>query len=148
MRLVDRGVGLGASASIRIRDRNPAKGLTAYDPRLLAIFPVRIKERVRSERVAVRPAIDGDALDVACGIEAGRSKQGSELLADVAFESGEGRAHELSASGAILIANRPAGFARRAKHEQYDRFFRVAGEVIVAETDRVIECGEAVVAAG
>ena len=50
----------------------------------------RVEERVVFVGVAVRPAIDGDGLDVAGGIESSGGEDAAELVADVALEGFEG----------------------------------------------------------
>src|ERR1035441_8087512 len=104
MGLVDGRVGFSGSRCIGIGDGNAPEWLASYHPRLVFFLPLRIKKRVRTVSIAVRPAVDINALDVAGGIEAGRSQHGSQLLADIALESGESCAHEFHSSGAILIA--------------------------------------------
>src|SRR5271166_2683383 len=104
--LINGSVGFGLGSGIGIGDGNSSKRLASKHPRLLFFFPVRIKERIGKESIAVRPAVDGNAVDVARGIKARRPEHGSELLADIALKSNERGAHQLSSSGSILIALR------------------------------------------
>lgn len=84
--LIDGHVGVSAGAGVGIRDGNLAKNLAPDDPGLLSFFPIGIEERIRRERVAVRPTIDGDALDVLGGIESRATEHARQLVADVSFE--------------------------------------------------------------
>src|SRR5208283_4407104 len=68
--LIDGGFGFGDGGGIAIGDGDATERLAADDPRFFPLFPIGIEERVRHERVAVCPAIDGDAGDVASGVEA------------------------------------------------------------------------------
>src|SRR5712692_11572258 len=62
--LIDGHIRVRAGAGIGVCNGNPAERLPANDPGLLLLFPVGIEERIWREGIAVRPAIDGDALDV------------------------------------------------------------------------------------
>src|SRR6266853_5585860 len=104
MSLVDGLVGVGVGSRVRIRDGDISVTLPSDYPRLLFLFPGRIEQRVRRERIAVRPAVHGDAFDVASRIEAGSAQHLRQLIADVALERLEGSLHEFHASSAMLIA--------------------------------------------
>ena len=54
--------------------------------RRLARQPDRIEQLIVLVGIAVRPAIHGNARDVAGGVEAARPKRALELVADVALE--------------------------------------------------------------
>src|ERR1019366_721064 len=147
MGLVDGRVGLCRSRRIGIGDGDAAEWLASDHPGLVFFLPLRIKKRVRTVSIAVRPAVDSNALDVAGGIESGRSQHGSQLLADIALEGGKSCAHEFHSSGAILIAGRQSRLARSAKHEQDHRLLRIAGKVIAAETHWEIQSRKRMIAA-
>src|SRR5579864_267854 len=116
--LIDGSIGFGFSSRIGIGDGNSPKRLASNHPRLFFLFPVRIKERGGKESIAVCPAVDGDAVDIAHRIKARRPEHGSELLADIALKSRERGAHQLNASCTMLIALRQSTLAWSTKHEQ------------------------------
>src|SRR3546814_1212649 len=74
-------LGIGAAARIRIGDRDRAEARTR---RLERQSLVGIDQRIVFGRVTVRPAIDRDAGDVACRIEAAARQRAAEQI---------GRAH-------------------------------------------------------
>ena len=55
----------------------------------------RVVQAVVGVRISVRPSIDGDGDDVACGIEPARAQNAYGLLADVALEGLECRRVEI-----------------------------------------------------
>src|SRR5262245_10886804 len=87
MPLLDRDVGVGAHAGVGVGDSDISGTLTAEHVRHFLRRRVAIDEAVVLGRVAVRPAIDGDAFDVTCRIETGAAKHSSQLIADVSLES-------------------------------------------------------------
>jgi len=84
--LIDRGVRVGVGFSIGIRDVNLPVRLAPNHARLLVLGEIRIVKRVVLVRVAMRPAIYRDGLDVPRGIETSARKYSSELVAQVALE--------------------------------------------------------------
>jgi len=66
MRLVDRRIGIGGRAGIRVGDADAPEAGATDDFRSLRGWQRRVKERVEFGRVPVRPAIDRDRRDV-CG---------------------------------------------------------------------------------
>src|SRR3546814_20952079 len=89
MRLFDGDGCRGAAARIRIGGREGAEARTR---RLERQSLVGIYQRIVFGRVTVRPAIDRDAGDVACRIEAAASQRAAELAPDVALEGQIGSA--------------------------------------------------------
>src|SRR5579864_5452686 len=146
--LIDGGVAFGFGGGIGIGDGNSPERLASDHPRLFFLFPVRIKERGGKESITVRPAVDGDAVNIAGRIKARRPEHGCELLADIALESRKRGAHQLNASCTMLIALRQPRLAWSTKHEQHDRLFRIRRKMVVAQTDWEIEHGETVIAPG
>src|SRR5262249_20350736 len=96
------------------------------DPRLLFFgFPLGIEKSARRISVTMRPAIYGDGFDIARRIEAGVSQHARELIANVALELLEGRAHQLDAAGAELVTHRKSRPARCPQHKQDGWLFRL-----------------------
>ena len=96
--LIYRHVGVRVRAGVGVGYGDAAETLAAEDPGLFAFFPMGSVEAEGRVRVAVRPAIDGDANDVGGRIEACAGKHGGELIADVAFEFVEWSLEEFDAA--------------------------------------------------
>ena len=105
-RLVDRDIGIGGRTGIRVRDRDASKRLPSDFMRRLPGRPLGIVERVVFVPVPVRPAIDGDGLDVARRVEAAIGQHPRELLANPALERGERRLQQLEATRFVLLSRR------------------------------------------
>src|SRR5208283_1375861 len=80
--LINGYIRVSASPGIRIRNGYPSERLSPLHPRLLAFFPLRIKHRIRRERITVRPAIHGNPLNVIRRIEPRAAQHARQLLAD------------------------------------------------------------------
>src|SRR5947208_3506088 len=104
MRLIDGHIGVCVRTGVGVGDGDASEAFAANDPRLLARLPLGIEQCIGCVSVAMSPAIDGDALDVARGIEARAAEHAAQLVADVALEFLERSAHQLNPSGTILIA--------------------------------------------
>src|SRR5258708_35578205 len=74
VRLIDRYVAVGAGTRIGIGDCDISKTLAPDNPGFLFLFPLRIKQFVGCERVAVRPSIYRYAFDIACGVKTGAAE--------------------------------------------------------------------------
>src|SRR5258708_13812412 len=121
MRLVNRLVWVGASPSVRICNGYASETLPSDHPRLLFLFPVRIKQRGRRDRIAVRPTIHCDAFNVASRIESSSTQHPRQLIPYVALERFKGRLHKFHATSAMLIAWRKSWPAWGTQHEQHNR---------------------------
>src|SRR6266849_5887806 len=128
MRLIYGHIAVRAGSRIRIRNSNAPKALSPDHPGLLSLLPLRIKQRVRRERVPVRPAIHGNAFDVARRIESRSPEHARQLVSYVALKSAERSLHQFHAPGAMLIAWRKSRAARGSQHEQHHGLFRIAGK--------------------
>ena len=69
----------------------------------------------------MRPAIDGDALDIARRLETSRAKNTAELVADITLEGLERRLEQLALAGTELVRSGKARFERDVPEVQYDR---------------------------
>src|SRR5215472_7513058 len=73
-------------------------------------------------RVTVRPAVNGNANDVARWIEATRPQDPAKLGADLVFKGFERRGQKLGAPGLVLFAFGQARFGGSAQHvDQHGR---------------------------
>src|SRR5688572_9232385 len=86
MCLLDRHVRVGAHAGVGVRDSDASEALSADHVRHFFRRRVAVDQEVIFRCVAVRPAIRGDAFDVAGRIEAAAAQRAAELVADPAFE--------------------------------------------------------------
>ena len=104
MRVRDRRIRVGGRACVRIRNRDPTVRFATFHPRFVFFRRVfRFPEQARAVRVAVRPAIDGDAGDIAIGVEPGACQRLVQLVLDVVLESRERRLQQSSATGPPLL---------------------------------------------
>src|SRR5713226_6525532 len=148
MRLVNRLVCVGASSRVRIRNGYISETLPSNHPGLLFLFPVRIEQRIRRERIAMRPTIHGDSLNVASCIEASSAQHPRQLLPDVALERLERRLHKFHAPSAMLIAWRKTGSAWRTQHEQHGWLLGITRKLISSQAHREIKRGIRMISAG
>src|SRR5260370_41212638 len=105
-RLIDCHISVSARTRIGIGDRDPPKRLATEHPRLLPRFPLRKIQPKRGERIAMRPPVHSNALNIPCEIESRSAKQPSQLLAYVSLEFAVWRLQQLRAPHAILVAHR------------------------------------------
>src|SRR5271154_7103416 len=80
--LIDGHIRIRAGPRMRIRNGDLAKRFPPSYPRLLSVLPLRIKQRARRVGIAVRPAIDRDASDVARWIESRAAQHSAQLVAN------------------------------------------------------------------
>jgi len=69
----------------------------------------------------MRPAIHGNALDIACRIEAAAGQRTSELVADLTLEGLERRREQLGTADFVLFALGQSVFRWRALRADQDR---------------------------
>src|SRR6202158_6372634 len=108
-------------------DGHPSELLSPEHPGLLSFFPLRVKERVIGLwliRIAVRPAIDGNSLYVACGVKSSTTQHSRELIADISLELRKWCLQQLGAARAMLIARRQGRIVKGAQHTERPRGLR------------------------
>src|SRR5258708_2564061 len=147
MRLVNRLVCVSASPSVRICNGYASETFPSDHPRLLFLFPVRIKQWVRRERIAMRPTVHCDAFNVASCIESSSTQHPRQLIPDVALERLEGRLHKFHATSAMLIAWRKSWPAWRTQHEQHNRLLGITRKLVSSQAHRQIKCGVRMISA-
>src|ERR1700758_273391 len=147
-RLINRHIGVGARSRVGIRDRDAPERLPPQHPRLLPRLPLRQIQAEWREGVSVRPAVDNDAFNIACGIEARSAKHPPQLVTYVSLEFAVGRLQQLRPPRTILIPHWQTRLARGAQHEQHRRLFGLAWKLILAQAHRKIERGIRVVSPG
>src|SRR5579862_3843076 len=138
-RLVDCRVGVCGSSGIRVCDRDPPEGRSADDVRALRFGHHRVEQGVVFRRIAMRPAINRDRLDVACRIEAARAECAGELLADLALEGREGSREQLRAAGFVLFELREPRLTGDTLHREENRLRGVHGAAVTADVDLWVE---------
>ena len=111
--LVDGRVGVGAPRGVGVGNGDLPEPLARDDPGLiLVVLPVGIGEQVALVGIAVRPAVDGDRLDVAGRVETARRQGAPKLVANGALERLEGRCGELETADLVLRERREAPACR------------------------------------
>src|SRR5580704_11646096 len=146
--LIDRHVRVRAGARVGIGDGNAAEELAAANPGLLTGLPVRSVETKGCIGIPVSPAVNRDPGNIGSGIKPRGPQHAAKLIPNVSLKLGKRCLQQLDTAGAILIADRQAGLARRSEHEQNRRILRLAGKLILAEAHGKIESGKGMVAAG
>src|SRR5260370_25411778 len=81
IRLIDRHISVSARPRIGIGNRDPPKRLASEHPRLLPHFPLRQIQSKRRERIAIRPPVHHNPLNIPRGIESRSAKHPRPLLA-------------------------------------------------------------------
>src|SRR5258707_3624750 len=148
MRLVNRLVCVSASSRVRICNGYASEMFPSDNPRLLFLFPVRIKQWIRCKRIAMRPTVHCDAFNVASLIESSSTQHPRQLIPDVALERFEGRLHKFHATSAMLIAWRKSWPAWRTQHEQHNRLLGISRKLVSSQAHRAIKCGIRMISAG
>src|ERR1700728_25082 len=138
-RLGDRNRCLRLGARIRVGDGDAPEALAPEDVRRLAFGPFGIEQRRVTVRVAVWPAIDGDAENVLLRIEAAGTEHAPELVAHLVLEGGKRGREQLGASGPVLRLGGQAGFARHPFESQHARLLGRARVMVVADAHRIIQ---------
>ena len=93
VRLFNRGLGHGVGRSVDTGEHDIADRLPCIDPRASFVSPVLRPPRhvtrpgIDRERIAMRPAVNGDAGDIACWIESARAEHAAQLLAHGTLKS-------------------------------------------------------------
>src|SRR5437016_1289647 len=146
--LIDGHIRIGAGAGIGIGDGNPAERLAPDDPGFFFLLPIGIEQWIRRESVTMRPASNGDALDVLRRVESRSTKHAAQLVTDVSLEFRKGRLQQLCATGAILVPLRQSGLTGSSQHEQDRRLLRVAWKSVLTEAHREIQRRVRVISAG
>src|SRR5712672_781819 len=141
MRLVNRLVCVSTSPRVRICNGYASEALPTDHPRLLFLFPIRIKQWVRRERIAMRPTIHCDAFNVASRIESSSTQHPRQLIPDIALERFEGRLHKFNETSAMLITWRKSWPAWRTQHEQHSGLLGITRKLVSSQAHREIKCG-------
>src|SRR5208282_2079740 len=140
MGLVDGGISVGVAVGVRVRDLDSSKGLAGgYTWTLRRRTVQGLEQFVVLVGVSVGPAVDGDGLNIARGIETSGGEHAAELVAHVTLERFEGRADEFEAPGAVLVFAIFAGRAGSAQKVKQAGFVGRAGIVVVAHGDGEIQ---------
>jgi hypothetical protein len=124
----------------RVRDLDSSKGLTANTHGRSDAGRSSGSNSVVLVRISMRPAVDGNRLDVASGIEAASRQGAAQLISYLALEGFEFRIDQFPSSGTVLVFAISAGLAGRAQKVKQARFLRRTGIVVVAHGDREIQC--------
>src|ERR1700732_1353802 len=112
MALINSNVGVGVAIGVGIGNVDPPEWLSPNYARALGSGPVkRFKQRVVLVGISMRPAVHGDGLNVASGIEASSGENPAKLIANIALEDPELRAEQFVAARSILIFAGKARFA-------------------------------------
>src|SRR5712672_3472115 len=148
MRLVNRLVCVSASSRVRICNGYASETFPSDNPRLLFLFPVRIKQWIRCERIAMRPTVHCYAFNVARRLVSSSTQHPRQLIPDVALERLEGRLHEFHATSAMLLAWRESWPAWRPQHEQHNRLLGITRKLVGSQAHRKIKCGVRMISAG
>src|SRR5438876_11872596 len=102
MGFVDGRISVCCSCGVGICDRDAAKRFACDFAWALSRRPLRIKKIVVFVSVAMRPTIDSNGVNVACGIETTHAKNSAELIADVTHECFERSRKQLAAANFML----------------------------------------------
>src|SRR6476646_6094003 len=106
MGFVDGGVSVGRSCRVGVCNRNAAKGFAGDFAWTLSRGPFRIEKVVVFVRVAMRPAIDGDRVNITPGIEAAGTENAAQLVADITLERFKRSREQITAANFMLVAFR------------------------------------------
>src|SRR6267142_5543980 len=121
MRLVNCSVGVGSRSRVGIRNGDSPERLARDLAWTLALGPFRIEEIVIFVCVAMRPAIDGDCVNIVRWVKTARTQHSAKLVANVALKCLEGSRQQIAAPSAMLIALWKSRQARRALHANHYR---------------------------
>src|SRR5260370_2436001 len=84
-RLIDCHISVSARTRIGIGDRDPPKRLASEHPWLLPRFPLGQIQPKRRERIAMRPPVHNNALNIPRAIQPRSAKHTPQLLPHVPF---------------------------------------------------------------
>jgi hypothetical protein len=146
--LIDGLVGVGSGGCVRIGNRNSSVSLARDVARALARGPIGIPKRVVLVGVAMRPAVDGDRVDIARRIESPCPEHAFELITNTSLEVFKGSRQEFVVSGALLVASRQPRQAGSTQHPDQYRFFRRVRTLIATDVHGLIEIQRGVIHAG
>src|SRR5580698_566733 len=122
--LIDGLVGVSSRSRVRICDGDATEALPSNLARRLSLGPFRIPQIVVFVRVAVRPPIHRNGIDVARGIKPTGAQDASKLIPNIALEGRKGCHEQVNVSSALLISGRKPRLTRRPQHPRKDGLFR------------------------
>src|ERR1039458_718975 len=142
--LIDGGIGVGMTVSVRVRDLDSPERLPANHTRTFRRRPVeRLEQCVVLVGISVRPAVDRNCLNVASGIETAGGEDATKLISHLTLEGFEFRVNEFPPSCPVLVLAIQARLTGSAKKVKQAGFIRRTRVVIVAHGDREIQCNVA-----
>src|SRR5256885_1517197 len=124
MGFVDRGVRVSRRRRVGVCNRYAAKRLAGNFAWTLSCGPFGVEKIVVFVRVAMRPAIDGDRVNITRGIEAACTENAAKLVADITLECFKRSRKQITAANFMLVAFRKSGIARCPFHAYEDRLVR------------------------
>src|SRR5882672_3822124 len=104
MGFVDRRVRVGRSCRIGVCNRYAAKGFAGDFAWTLSSRPFGVEKIVVFVCVAMRPAIDGNRVNITRGIEAASAENAAKLVADIALECFKRSRKQITAANFMLVA--------------------------------------------
>src|SRR5256885_9854808 len=124
MGFVDRGVSISRSRRVGVCNRYAAKRFAGDFAWTLSCGPFGIEKIVVFVCVAMRPAIDGNRVNITRGIEAAGTENAAKLVADITLEGFKRSREQITAANFMLVAFRKSGIARRPFHAYEDWLVR------------------------
>src|SRR2546429_1657112 len=124
MGFVDCGVRVSRRCRVGVCNRYTAKGFAGDFAWTLSCGPFGIEKIVVFVCVAMRPAIDGNRVNIARGIEAAGTENAAKLVADIALECFKRSREQITAANFMLVAFGKPGIARCPFHAYEDRLVR------------------------
>src|SRR5882724_5211539 len=124
MGFVYRGVRVSRRRRVGVCDRYAAKGFAGDFAWTLSCGPFRVEKIVVFVRVAMRPAIDGNRVNITRGIEAAGAENAAQLVADIALECFKRSREQITAANFMLVAFGKSGIARCPFHAYEDWLLR------------------------
>src|SRR5579859_1051199 len=109
MGFVDSGVSVGRCSRIGVCNRYAAKRFSGDFAWTLSCGPFQVEKIVVFIRVAMRPAIDGDRVNIACGVETAGAENTAQLVANITLERFKGSGEQIAAANFMLVALRKSG---------------------------------------
>src|ERR1700730_5032453 len=122
--LVDRLVCIRKGPGIGIRNVNRAKRLPTDFVRSFARRPHRIVKRVVFIRIAMRPSVHRDRLNIPLRVKSSSPQRPPQLIPYILFKSSKRCGHQLRSTGALLLPSRRPGPHWNMLHMHQARLIR------------------------